>query len=182
MSKINSLWVCAVAALIVTLSACAETPTQRSAGQVVDDVTLTGRVKTALIGNHDTKARDISVEVYKGDVQLNGFVDSKAEKAEAGKVAAQVDGVKYVHNNLQVQMVSRSGGEVIDDAVITAKVKAALIADKRTKAYEIEVTTDKGKVQLGGFVDTSTAKAAATDIAAAVTGVKAVSNVLETKS
>lgn len=177
----TSLWGGALAAALLAVSACAGTPTQRSAGEVVDDVTLTGRVKTALIQSPETKARDIDVEVHKGDVQLNGFVDSAEQRMHAGKIAAQVEGVKGVRNNLRVQGERRTGGEAIDDAMITAKVKAALIGDARTKAYQIEVTTNKGEVQLGGFVDSASAKAAATDIAKAVAGVKSVDNNLEIK-
>lgn len=43
-------------------------------------------------------------------------------------------------------------GEYIDDAVITTKVKAALVDDPQLKAREINVETFKGTVQLSGFV------------------------------
>lgn len=169
-----------VATMVLAATACTSTPTERSTGQAIDDTTLLSKVKGELIKSPRTEAHDIDVEVYKGEVQLNGFVASADEKASAAKVAGQVHGVKGVRNNLQVQ-ANRTGGEVVDDTVITAKVKAALIGDTRTKAYQIEVTTNKGQVQLGGFVDTRGARAAASEVAYAVTGVKAVSNGLEVK-
>ncbi|MES2741166.1 MAG: BON domain-containing protein [Pseudomonadota bacterium] len=43
-------------------------------------------------------------------------------------------------------------GEYVDDTVVTAKVKAALVADPELKATEINVETFKGTVQLSGFV------------------------------
>ena len=46
-----------------------------------------------------------------------------------------------------------TAGRVVDDSVITAKVKSALIADSTTKAYQINVETFEGTVQLSGFVD-----------------------------
>ena len=165
--------------MVLAVSACANTTTQRTAGQGVDDSVLTGRVKSALIQSPATKAHDIDVEVYKGDVQLNGFVASADQKSSATEVVRKVAGVNSVRNNLQVQTERRSGGDVVDDAMITAKVKAALIGDSRTKAHQIEVTTNQGVVQLGGFVDSANAKATATDIARSIEGVKSVSNDLQ---
>lgn len=81
-----------VAALAATLlvSACAGGATQRTVGETVDDSTVLARVKTALISNEATKARQIDVEVYRGNVQLNGFVDSEAAKAAANTTAKDV--------------------------------------------------------------------------------------------
>ena len=61
--------------------ACASTRTQKSAGEQVDDTVTTASVKCSLIGDPVTKAGQIDVEVFKGTVQLNGFVDSAASKA-----------------------------------------------------------------------------------------------------
>jgi hyperosmotically inducible protein len=169
-----------IATMMLFVAACASTPTERSTGQAVDDTTLLTKVKSELIASPATDAHDIDVEVYKGQVQLNGFVESESQKTSAGKVTQQVSGVKSVRNNLQVK-ANRSSGEVVDDTLITTKVKAALIGDARTKAYQIEVTTNKGRVELGGFVDTSNAKTAATEVATAVAGVKSVSNGLTVK-
>jgi len=62
-----------------------------------------------------------------------------------------------------VPKTDRSTGTVIDDSVLTGKVKTALIADSRTKAYQINVTTREGVVHLNGSVDTAAAKMAATE-------------------
>ena len=43
-------------------------------------------------------------------------------------------------------------GEYVDDSVITAKVKSAILGDSTLKVNEINVETFKGVVQLGGFV------------------------------
>lgn len=169
-------------ALTLILAACAETSTDRSTGQTIDDSVIATKAKAALIENPDTKAYDIDLEVYKGVVQLNGFVGSTAEKQSAAATVQKVDGVTSVRNNLQVQSQDRSGGAVVDDSVITAKVKSALIEDSRTKAYQIEVTTNNGRVQLGGFVNSSSAKNAAQEIARSVEGVKSVINSLSVKS
>jgi hyperosmotically inducible periplasmic protein len=146
------------------------------------DAALASKVKTALVDNETTKARQIDVEVYKGQVQLNGFVDSAEQKTVAGQVAGQVAGAMNVKNNLSVKTTERTAGQTVNDGMITAKVKAALIGDSRTKAHQIEVNTREGIVQLGGFVDTSAAKTAAAEVAGSIDGVKSVQNRLNIRN
>ncbi|HEX5651202.1 MAG TPA: BON domain-containing protein [Steroidobacteraceae bacterium] len=70
----------------------------------------------------------------------------------------------------------QSAGEVVDDSVLTAKVKTALIEDPVTKAGQIDVETYRGVVQLAGVVDSQEAKARAVELARAVSGVQEVRN------
>jgi hyperosmotically inducible protein len=72
-------------------------------------------------------------------------------------------------------------GEVVDDGVVTSKVKAALIAEPVTKAGQINVATNEGVVQLSGFVDSTEEKQKATDVARSVDGVRDVQNQLDIK-
>jgi hyperosmotically inducible protein len=163
-----------VAALLATLvTGCAS---NRTAGEAVDDSVILARVKTALVGNPQTKAHQINIEVLQGDVQLNGFVDSQESKTAAATVTKGVTGVKSVRNNLQLRAADRSAGVVVEDGVITTKVTTALIGDPRTKAHQIEVKTNAGVVQLGGFVDDAEARTVAGQLAGAVEGVKDVRN------
>ena len=104
MQTIHSLKTWALAAsILLTLTACAGSATQRSTGQYVDDKTLTARVKTALIDDEQVKARNIDVEAYKGVVSLSGFVDSKSEADRAVLLAQRVDGVKSVRDDMHVR-------------------------------------------------------------------------------
>jgi len=73
----------------------------------------------------------------------------------------------------------QTAGEVVDDGVVTAKVKAKLVDDPVTKAYQINVETFKGSVQLSGFVDSAEARSRATQLAKEVGGVKDVKNSLQ---
>jgi hyperosmotically inducible protein len=152
----------------------------RTAGEHIDDAVITAHVKTALIGDARTKAHQVDVETFKGAVQLNGFVDSAEAKAAAGSLAKNVEGVESVKNNLQIG-ADRTAGRAVDDKGITAKVRAALIDDPRTKSHQIEVTTNDGRVQLGGFVDTAASKAAAEQLATNVAGVTKVTNKLQVR-
>jgi len=74
-----------------------------------------------------------------------------------------------------------STGEVIDDSVITTKVKTDLAADEFLKSFQISVETRKGIVELSGFVDSQKAKDKADQIARGVGGVKSVKNALIVK-
>lgn len=75
----------------------------------------------------------------------------------------------------------RSAGMVIDDAVITAKVKSSLLADSGTKGLKIDVDTKSGVVQLKGNVGSDTERTLAQNLAAKVDGVKSVENKLAIK-
>jgi hyperosmotically inducible protein len=170
-----------LAAITLAIVGCASTRTQQAPGETIDDRLITGRVKEALIADPDTKARQIDVETFRGVVQLNGFVDSDTDRSKATSVARQVNGVKQVRNNLQLANAKATVGEIIDDSVITTKVKAALIADPVTKAFQINVETRDGAVQLSGFVDTSEQQVKAAQVARGVSGVRAVKNATEVK-
>lgn len=75
-----------------------------------------------------------------------------------------------------------STGEYVDDAAITAKVKAALVKDPIVKALDVKVETFKGTVQLSGFVDNGEQKARAEQLASATSGVVGVRNNITLKS
>lgn len=82
---------------------CAATPTRESTGEYVDDATITTKVKAAFVRDDTVKAGDVSVETFKGIVQLSGFVDNAAQKARAGQIASGVSGVKDVKNDIMVK-------------------------------------------------------------------------------
>ena len=71
---------------------------------------------------------------------------------------------------------------VIDDATITTKVKAAVLAEPGLKTLQINVDTKDGRVTLAGTVDNAELKQRATQVAGAVEGVKSVSDQLTVKS
>ena len=72
-------------------------------------------------------------------------------------------------------------GQYVDDSVITAKVKAAILHEPGLKVAEINVETFKGIVQLSGFVSSSADISTATKVANAVAGVTSVKNDMHVK-
>lgn len=75
-----------------------------------------------------------------------------------------------------------TAGDYVDDAMITTKVKAAIVNDASLSAFDINVETNQGVVQLNGFVDTQGAINEASEVAQRVEGVKSVENNLQLKS
>lgn len=75
----------------------------------------------------------------------------------------------------------RTTGAAVDDSVITAKVKSALIADDDVKGLDINVRTRRGEVVLTGMADNQNQVERAVQIASNVEGVKTVSNRLSVK-
>lgn len=69
-----------------------------------------------------------------------------------------------------------SAGVYVDDAVITTKVKAAVLKEPSLKSAEINVETSKGIVQLTGFVRSRADINKAVEVAKGVKGVKSVKN------
>lgn len=74
-----------------------------SAGQYVDDATITTKVKAAVMADSQLKGSDISVATSQASVQLTGYVVSKAQENEAIRIANQTNGVKDVQDNLTVR-------------------------------------------------------------------------------
>jgi hyperosmotically inducible protein len=91
--------------LVVGLAALAgcQSVTGKSAGQTVDDATITASVKSKLVADKAANLTRVDVDTNNGTVYLNGTVDDAVQKTRAEQLAWQASGVKNVVNNLQVQ-------------------------------------------------------------------------------
>lgn len=65
-------------------------------GGYLDDTVVTTKVKSALLGEKNLKSTEISVETFKGRVQLSGFVSSRQDANRAVQITRSVPGVKSV--------------------------------------------------------------------------------------
>lgn len=158
-----------------------KTEAKTTVGTEADDTAITTKVKSAFMGNADVKGTDIKVETRKGVVQLSGFVDNQAQMDRAVALAKGVEGVKSVDNKMDLKTGSGTVGEKIDDAVITTKVKAALLGDSQVNSGDIGVVTQNGEVQLSGFVNSQAQIDRATEVAKGVQGVTKVTNEMSVK-
>lgn len=92
-----------IAALLTALGGCAGSPDQESTGEYIDDSVITTRVRSAMIADKEVSASNISVETFKGTVQLAGFASSAKEADKAESIARNVKGVKQVKNSIQIR-------------------------------------------------------------------------------
>ena len=88
---------------LTAVSGCAVTSGQSTAGQFVDDATITTRVKARFAEDTSVSAMRIQVETLNGTVQLSGFATSQSEKDKASQLARGVPDVKEVRNNIIVR-------------------------------------------------------------------------------
>ena len=85
------------------IAGCSNTPTQQPAAEAIDDGVVTAKVKAKLIEDPVTKAHQISVETFKGTVQLSGFVETEQARSRALQLAKGTAGVKNVKDALEVR-------------------------------------------------------------------------------
>ena len=89
--------------LLMSLMACAVMQGRETAGQYVDDATITASIKASLVKDPVVSAMQINVETMQGVVQLSGFVDSEAKEERAVRIANLTKGVQSVNDNIVVR-------------------------------------------------------------------------------
>ena len=143
------------------------------------DAWLRDKVKVALLFHRSVSAVTTEVDVKDGMVTLRGDAASQAQKELTTEYAKGVEGVKDVNNEMTVTETSkktRTVGEKIDDASITAQVKMTLLYHRSTSALNTKVETKRGVVTLYGKASNAAELDLATKLAKDVYGVKSVIN------
>ena len=93
--------------VIGLLVGCAATPEKHPTGEVIDDTTITTKVKANLLADPMVSSFAISVETSRGVVSLTGIVNSTGERAQAIQVAQETGGVRRVDAlNLFIQTIN----------------------------------------------------------------------------
>ncbi len=103
MNPIKAICASLLAVVLITTFGCAGSATSESTGEYIDDTVITTRVKAALVDASDVSASDVSVETFKGVVQLSGFVDSRNTMDTAVSIASDVKGVTSVRNDMRIK-------------------------------------------------------------------------------
>jgi len=73
---------------------------QKNVKRVVKDSVITSKVKGSLLKDEGLKSLKVSVKTSHGVVLLSGFVETEEQIQQAGKIAADIEGVKSVENSL----------------------------------------------------------------------------------
>ena len=90
-------------AAVGSFTGCAGNSNERSTGQYIDDKQLQHEVRSSLSDNAEYKFDNVNVDVYRGTVQLSGFVQTSQQKDKAEQIAKGVQGVQNVQDNITVQ-------------------------------------------------------------------------------
>jgi hyperosmotically inducible protein len=89
--------------LVLVAAVSCRSMTGRSAGEVVDDTTITTAINAKIVEDPDLSYLKINVNSFQGDVTLSGVVPSKAAEERLIKMAKEVKGVKSVTSNLKIE-------------------------------------------------------------------------------
>lgn len=154
----------------------------QTAGEYFDDSIITTDVKSKILAEKGLSSLDISVKTIDGVVTLSGKTDTAEHIQIAELVAKQVNGVKRVVNELQVDgKTAQPAGAYLDDSAITAAVKANILKEKGLASMDISVKSLEGAVTLSGTTDTAEHSQLAERVAKQTNGVKRVVNELKIK-
>jgi osmotically-inducible protein OsmY len=149
---------------------------RRTSGAYVEDEGIEWRTRAQLRERFGSGI-NVSVTSYNRNVLLSGQVPDEATRAEVGRIAAGVDNVQGVINEVEIaglsSLTSRS-----NDALITSMVKARFVDDQTFAANHVKVVTELGTVFLMGIVTRREADAA-TEVARTTSGVERVVRAFE---
>jgi osmotically-inducible protein OsmY len=139
----------AVLALSLTLAGCGS----RSFGNKIDDQFIPSRVSDSIekASPELTQGSHIVVTSYNGVVLLAGQTPKAELKAIAERAARATEGVRIVHNELQVTQPSSALARS-NDVLLTTKIKTQILADNSISGSDIKVITENGIVYMLGLV------------------------------
>lgn len=103
MDKFKAFAIASALAAGIAASGCNVVRGESTPGQYVDDVALTGKVKTELLESKQVDGLDVNVDSLNGKVTLSGWASSRAEATRAAQIARNVEGVKSVDNQLKIK-------------------------------------------------------------------------------
>jgi len=142
-------------AVLAAIFALAALPAAAASGTGAGDF-------AALDANHDgylSKAETAKLKGFgKAFDEADANHDGRLDRDEFVKAGA-------IHDRMRL-------GKYVDDSVITAKVKAALVKEEKLKGFDISVETQDGQVLLSGFVNNPQSRTRAVKIASSVDGVR----------
>ncbi len=163
-------------ALALTLAGCGG----RSLGNKIDDQFIAPRIGSEIRASHadlnDTSSR-VVVTSYNGVVLLAGQTPRAELKNLAEQAARRVQGVRKVHNELQILPPSSPLARSTD-ALLTTRIKTAMLADNTVPGSRIKVVTENGIVYLLGLVTRAEADRA-TAVVQGVGGVQRIVRLFE---
>jgi len=150
-------------------------PAGAHASSSASDGWVTTKVKVALMGEPGgLSPMKINVDTRDGVVTLFGKVDTDADKRTAEQQAKKIDGVKGVHNELQVVPEAAAKRVAARDDQLQDAVQKRIEGRESLKDDKIDVEVKNGVVRLTGTVDGFGDRMTALTVARSTDGVKSV--------
>lgn len=149
---------------------------RRTSGAYIEDESIENK-SVSLVKKEYDKSVHVNITSFNRHVLLTGEVPTEAAKADIGRLAASVENVRGITNELTVGMQSSVSARS-NDALITSNVKTRFIGDNRFHANDVKVITEANVVYLMGLVYRKEGDAAA-EIASESKGVDRVVKVFE---
>jgi osmotically-inducible protein OsmY len=152
---------------------------RRTSGSVVEDEGIELRASSRIRENLGERAH-INVTSYNRQVLLTGEVPSAQDRQLVEQIVSRVDNVRSIVNELGV-MGNATLTQRSSDALVTGRVKAALVDAKDLFANAFKIVTERGTTYVMGRVTEREAKRA-TEVISSTSGVQRVVRILETIS
>lgn len=149
---------------------------RRSTGTQADDETTEWRARNRLPTIWRERG-NVNFTAYNRRVLVSGEVPDERAREEIGALAAALDGVEKVHNELRIGPVS-TVGERADDVLLSSRIKARLLDQKVVSSNHVKPVSERGVVFLMGIVSEAEAQAAI-DVVRTTAGVAKVVSLFE---
>ena len=149
---------------------------RRSTGTQADDETTEWRARNRLPTIWRERG-NVNFTAYNRRLLVSGEVPDERAKNEIGALAAALDGVQKVHNELRIGPVS-TVGERADDVLLSSRIKARLLDQKVVSSNHVKPVSERGVVFLMGIVSEAEAQAAI-DVVRTTAGVVKVVSLFE---
>ena len=149
---------------------------RRSSGTYVEDEGIEWKANKWINDRLGDKVH-VNATSFNRKLLITGEAFNQESLEEAGRLAAAVDNVREVVNELRVAPTSTFGARS-NDSYISSKVKARFVDQKEFHVQQVKVTTEAGTVYLMGLVSRREGDAA-TEIARTTNGVQKVVRVFE---
>lgn len=151
---------------------------RRTPGSFLDDELIEHDVLSTVYGDERMASQvHINATSFNGFVLLTGEAPGDSLRTRVTEIARDTPSVRAVQNEI-VLMAPSSLMARASDALVTARVKIALLQDEELDAAKVKVVTERGTVYLMGLLSQAEADRA-TEISRRVGGVQSVVKVIE---
>ena len=154
---------------------------ERTVGEALDDATGAAEIKGRLLAADSNGFAEVDVEMANGRLLLSGPVPSMEHRQAAEQIAWSVSRVDSVANEITVGPRSGAVRSTLDE-LITAQLRARLVASSRVRAIDINIETQSGVVYLMGLARTEEDVVAAAEIASLTPGVQRVVSLMQVRA